>query len=191
MANEIQGETPNIDNGPTGETPGQEPQGQQKAPQGETPKPGEQQPVTIDDNTRLPDTHPLIKAYRSQLEVNRKNETSASELAEARAQSAKATKLEEELNARPTQEALDTLQTRYDRLEAFLTAAGGPIGKALDSRTFTRDLFESDKDITALVKDWHKANPTATSQALSSAAGGEGSDKKSPNELLRIAAGKA
>lgn len=190
MATENQGETPtNVNNGPTGETPGQEPQGQQQAPQGETPKPGEQQPVTIDDNTRLPDTHPLIKAYRAQLEQNRKNETSASELAEARAQAAKATQLEEELGKRPTTEAMETLQTRYDRLEAFAQAVG--LGKALDSRTFTRDLFETDKDVKDLVKEWNRANPTATSQALSSTAGGQQADgKHDPNELLRIAAGK-
>lgn len=175
------------ENGSTGETSGEQQDQQQQA----TPEAGgngEAQQVTIDDSTKLPDTHPLVKTLAKQKQDLAAAKTA---LAEANAGSAKATKLEEELNARPTQEALDTLQTRYDRLEAFLTAAGGPIGKALDSRTFTRDLFESDKDITALVKDWHKANPTTTSQALSSAAGGEGSDKKSPNELLRIAAGKA
>lgn len=185
MANDTQ------ENGSTVETTDQEQQGQQQAPTGETPGNGEQQQATapvIDKDTKLPDDHPLVKTLAANKE---KISSQASALAEAQAQSVKATKLEEELNARPTQEALDTLQTRYDRLEAFLTAAGGPIGKALDSRTFTRDLFESDTDITALVKDWHKANPTATSQALSSAAGGESSDKKSPNELLRIAAGKA
>ena len=168
--------------------------GQQQDPTPPSGGNGDQQQVTppsapaVDKDTQLPDDHPLIVKHG---ELKAKLSTANTELQEARAASAKATKLEEELNARPTQEALDTLQTRYDRLEAFLTAAGGPIGKALDSRTFTRDLFESDKDITALVKDWHKANPTATSQALSSAAGGEGSDKKSPNELLRIATGKA
>lgn len=185
MANDTQ------ENGSTEDISDQEQQGQQQAPTGETPGNGEQQQATtpvIDKDTKLPDDHPLVKTLAANKE---KISSQASALAEAQAQSAKATKLEEELNARPTQEALDTLQTRYDRLEAFLTAAGGPIGKALDSRTFTRDLFESDTDITALVKDWHKVNPTATSQALSSAAGGESSDKKSPNELLRIAAGKA
>ena len=85
-------------------------------------------------------------------------------------------------------EALQTLQTRYDRLEAFAQAVG--LGKALDSRTFTRDLFETDKDIAGLVKDFNKANPSATSTALSSTAGGEGKTKHDPNELLRIAAGR-
>lgn len=182
------------ENGSTEDISGQEQQGQQQAPTGDTPGNGEQQQATDTDkpvitkDTVLPDDHPLVKQLKDD---KAKLASVRQELAESQAQSVKATKLEEELNARPTQEALDTLQTRYDRLEAFLTAAGGPIGKALDSRTFTRDLFESDTDITALVKDWHKVNPTATSQALSSAAGGESSDKKSPNELLRIAAGKA
>lgn len=141
----------------------------------------------IDKDTQLPDDHPLIVKHG---ELKAKLSTANSELTEARAQSSKASKLEQDLAARPTTEAMDTLQTRYDRLEAFLVAAGGPMGKALDSRTFTKDLFETDKEIADLVKDWHKANPSATSTALGSTAGGEASNKKSPNDLLRIAAGK-
>lgn len=186
-------ETQEQQNGSTGETPGQEQQGQQQAPQGETPKPGEQQqaPSTpeVNSETRLPDDHPLVKAYRAQLEENRKLSGAKTEAAEANARAAKVTQLEEELGKRPTTEAMETLQTRYDRLEEFVMAVG--LGRALDSRTFTKDLFESDKDITALVKDWNKANPTATSQALSSTAGGQQADgKHDPNELIRIAAGK-
>lgn len=180
-------------NSSTDETSGQEQQqGQQQAPQGETPKPGEQQqasPITIDDSTKLPDTHPLVKAYRSTLEENRKLSTAKTELAEANARAAKATQLEEELGKRPTTEAMETLQTRYDRLEAFVMAVG--LGKALDSRTFTKELFETDTDVAKLVKDWQRANPTATSQALSSTAGGQQAEPKhDANELLRIAAGK-
>jgi len=177
-------------NGSTEETSGQGSQGQQQQTTPETGANGQQQqePTGITDETRLPDTHPLVKAYRAQLEENRKHSSTKTELAEARAKATKVTELEEQLNSRPTQEALDTLQTRYDRLEAFAQAVG--IGKALDSRTFTRDLFETDKDIKELVKDWNKANPTATSQALAGKAGGEGKSKIDPNELLRIAAGK-
>lgn len=138
-----------------------------------------QEPVT------LPDDHPLVKTLASQKQALATQKT---ELAEARAKSAKVTELEEALNKRPTQEALDTLQTRYDRLEAFLIAAGGPLGKALDSRTFTRDLFETDKDIEDLVKDWHKSNPTATAKALG-AGGADPNTNKGPsmNEILRAA----
>lgn len=177
------------ENGSTEGTSGQEQQGQQSPPEGTSGTEGQQAPapVVIDKSTKLPDDHPLIVSYT---EVKDKLAKQATDLTEARAQSAKATQLEEELGKRPTTEAMETLQTRYDRLESFLVAVGGPVGKALDSRTFTKDLFETDKDIAALVKDWHKANPSATSTALGSAAGGESSDKKSPNDLLRIAAGK-
>lgn len=172
--------------GSTDETSGQEPQqGQQQATQGETPQ-GEQPQASSQEPTKLPEDHPLVKTLAKQkLDLA----ASRSELAEARTAAAKATKLQEELDKRPTTEALETLQTRYDRLEAFAQAVG--LGRALDSRTFTRDLFESDKDIKDLVKEWQRANPTATSQALGSTGGGEGSKKHDVNELIRIAAGKA
>ena len=168
-----------------GEEPGQGQEGQQNDPTPEEGGNGGQQPAPAD--TKLPDDHPIVKALAK---ANAKSATQAAELQELRAQSAKATKLEEELAARPTPEAMTTLQTRYDRLEAFLLASGGPLSKALDSRTFTRDLFETDKDIDTLVKDWHKANPTATAAALGSGSGDQTPAKIDPNKLLRIAAGK-
>lgn len=167
----------------TDETSGQESQDQQQqTPPGETPGSDAQQPVVIDDSTKLPETHPLVKTLTT-LKANAKNQ--ATELAEANARAAKATKLQEELDARPTAEALETLQTRYDRLEAFAQAVG--LGKALDSRTFTRDLFESDKDISELVKEFNKANPSATSTALGSAAAAPAEGKVDPNKLIRAA----
>ncbi|AUX82592.1 scaffolding protein [Microbacterium phage Oats] len=170
------------DNNSTGGEPEEQSQQQDPTP-GEGGNGGQQQAAepVITKDTKIPDDHPLVKA------LAKANEKVAG-LAEAQAQAAKATKLEEELAARPSKEALDTLQTRYDRLEAFLLEAGGPISKALDSRTFTRDLFETDKDVADLVKDWHKANPSATSSALSTAAAGEtGKGKHDPNELIRAA----
>lgn len=174
-------------NGSTDETPGQEQQGQQQqAAAGETPAGEQPQQVTIDDSTKLPDTHPLVKTLSANKE---KISSLTQELTEARSKSAKATQLEEELGKRPTTEAMETLQTRYDRLEEFVLAVG--LGSALDSRTFTKDLFETDTDVAQLVKDWHKAHPSATSTALSSTAGGQQADgKHDPNELIRIAAGK-
>ena len=88
---------------------------------------------------------------------------------------------------RPKAETVDAIQAKYDRLEGFLQAVGGPLGKALDSRTFTQALFETDKDIAELVKDWNKANPTATSSALGSAAAAPADGKKDVNALLRAA----
>jgi DNA-binding protein len=174
---------------PTGDTPVQG-QGEQHAPTGDTPGNGEQQPPKADEPKgpiQLPDDHPVIKQWKDD---KAKLATVRTELTEAQAQAAKATKLEDELKARPTKEAMETLQTRYDRLEAFVQAAGGDISKALDSRTFTRDLFESDKDVAEIAKAWRKANPTATSTALSSAAAAPAGDKVDQNALLRAAAGK-
>lgn len=175
-------ETQEQQNGSTDETSGQEQQDQQQATTDETSAKGEQQPVVIDDSTKLPETHPLVKTLATLKENAKKAST---ELAEANARAAKATKLEEERDARPTQEALDTLQTRYDRLEAFATAVG--LGKALDSRTFTRDLFESDKDVAELVKDWNKEHPTATSTALGGTTTTSAEGKQDPNKLIRAA----
>jgi len=165
------------------ETSGQEQQDEQKGTTGETSGSGDQQ-SSNEKPTELPNDHPLVKTLATQKATLA---TQKSEITELRAASAKATKLEDELKARPTQEAVDTLQTRYDRLEQFLQAAGGPLGKALDSRTFTKSLFESDKDVESIVKDWNKANPTATSQALGSAAGAPSNKKPVQNDLLRAA----
>lgn len=147
-----------------GQQEGQQPDpASQSEASGDQQQPSEQQ-VTKD--TVLPDDHPLIVKHN---ELKAKLAKANTELSEARAKSAQTTKLEEQLNSRPTTEAMETLQLRFDRLEAFAQAVG--LGKALDSRTFTRDLFETDKDIAQLVKEWNKANPTATSHALGSGGG--------------------
>ncbi|QKY80242.1 scaffolding protein [Microbacterium phage Leafus] len=173
------------ENGSTGETQDQEQQDQQQQTTPETGANGSQQQVEITDDTQLPETHKLVKALAA---LKTKNASQATELAEARASAGKATKLQEELDARPTAEALATLQTRYDRLEAFLLAAGGPISKALDSRTFTKSLFETEDDIEALVKQWHKDNPSATAAALGGGGPeGQGKPKHDPNDLIRAA----
>lgn len=180
------------ENGPTEDTSDQEQQDQQQAPTDDTSGNGEQQqanqeqqPQVVSKDAKLPDDHPVVVQLKADKAKLAKANT---ELAEARAQAGKATKLEEDLGKRPTTEAMETLQTRYDRLEAFLVAAGGPLGKALDSRTFTKDLFESDKDIDALVKQWHRDNPSATSQALGNGPAGDAKGgKQDPNELLRAA----
>lgn len=175
------GEASSQNDNSTGGEPEEQSQQQDPTP-GEGGNGGQQQAAepVITKDTKIPDDHPLVKA------LAKANEKVAS-LAEAQAQAAKATKLEEELAARPSQEALDTLQTRYDRLEEFLTAAGGPISKALDSRTFTKALFESDQDIETLVKQWHRDNPSATSAALGSAPAEPGKPKQDPNKLIRAA----
>lgn len=79
----------------------------------------------------------------------------------------------------------DALQSKYDRLEEFLLQAGGNLAKVLDSRSFTKELFESDADIQELVDKWHKNNPSAVGSALS----GSSQDNSQPtlNDLLRAA----
>lgn len=171
-------------NSPSGETPVTGPQDQQQAPAGETPPVEQPQAPVIDKSTKLPDDHPLVTAHTT---VKTKLATATTELTEARAQAAKATQLETELGKRPTQEAVDTLQKRYDRLEAFLQGAGGDLSKALDSRTFTKQLFETDDDVATIVKDWNKAHPSATAQALSGAVAQPGDKKPVQNDLLRAA----
>jgi len=178
--------TDNDTNTSTDETLGQEAQGQQ---QGTTPETGEngtqqQASTTSTEPLKLPEDHPLVKSLAAQ---KASIASQKSEITELRAKSAKVTQLEEDLNARPSTEAVETLQTRYDRLEAFLQAAGGPLGKALDSRTFTKALFETTEDITDIVKSWNAANPTATSTALGSSAAAPASKKPDMNALLRSA----
>lgn len=101
------------------------------------------------------------------------------------------TELEQQVSElQPTKDTLDAVQTRYDRLESFLSAVGGPLSRALDSRSFTHDLFESDKDIDQLVQDWHRNNPSATSAALGSGPSETSGGKPGINDLLRAAAPK-
>lgn len=134
---------------------------------------------TASQEQQLPDTHPLVKALAAQKD----------ELKALRASGQRVKDLETQLEAAVTEkDANAALQSKYDRLEEFLTKAGGPLGKALDSKSFTKDLFESDKAIEDLVTEWHRSNPTATSTALGSK-GSESGGKVDINALLR-AAGK-
>jgi hypothetical protein len=149
----------------TDETSGQDQQNDKQSP-----------PEAKPEETK-PD--PRLKTLRADL--NKKQQEFISASSERDALKAEVAKLT------PVQETLDAVQTRYDRLESFLQAVGGPLGKALDSKSFTTQLFESDKDINDIVKDWNRANPTATASALGS--GGAAPAAKAPgiNDLLRAA----
>lgn len=106
-----------------------------------------------------------------------------------KATQARVTELEAQVkDLTPKAETTDAIQSRYDRLEAFLQALPGPLGKALDSKSFTKRLFESEDKIEDILKDWNKANPTATSAALGGGAGATADKKSNMNELLRAAA---
>lgn len=88
-------------------------------------------------------------------------------------------------NFKEVESERDALQAKYNRLEEFLLTVGGDISKALDSRSFTKDLFESDKGIKEIVESWNKANPSAVGSALSGSSQSNG--KPTMNDLLRAA----
>lgn len=83
---------------------------------------------------------------------------------------------------------LSEVQGKYDRLESFLTSVGGPLSKALDSKSFSEKLFGTDTDITELVAEWHKSNPSATSTALGSGSASPATKQAQINDLIRAAA---
>ncbi|WNN96039.1 scaffolding protein [Microbacterium phage Schimmels22] len=108
-----------------------------------------------------------------------------------KAAQARVTELEAQVaDLTPKAETGEAWQAKYDRLEAFLQSLGGPISKALDSRSFSHKLFETEDDIEDIVKAWKRDNPTATSSALGSAAAEPAGKKIDPNALLRAARGK-
>lgn len=168
---------------PTGETPGAEvTQTVQPGTTAETVGNGTEPVVTPPEDQKLPDTHPLVKAFEAQKEELKTLKIASQSKDKATADLATATA---ELTS--VKAELTSTQAKYGRLESFLTSLGGPIGKALDSKTFSTALFESDTDITELVTKWHKDNPSATSAALGAGAGATGSSKDM-NKLLRTAA---
>lgn len=141
---------------------------------------GQQQEPTTQQDTRLPDDHPLVKAYASSQEQLKQLKGS---------HQSKVAELETKVQELTTKaESAESVQLKYDRLESFLTKVGGPLSKALDSRSFTTALFESDEDIDELVSKWHRDNPSATSSALNSGPGSTQASKDM-NALLRKAAG--
>lgn len=146
----------------------------------ETEGNGTQQVVTPSQEQRLPDDHPLVKtlaAQKDEIKLLKEAGTTSDDLAGKLA------------TAQAEADKLAPLQARYDRLEAFLTAVGGPLAQALDSKRFTTALFESDTDIKDLVDDWNKSNPTATSAALRGGNGNHKGDSGSNiNDILRAAA---
>lgn len=167
-------------NDSTEETSGQEVENKEgtEATTTETVENNGQEPNPQPD-TRLPDDHPLVKTLSAQKDELRQLKDS---------HQTKVTELETKLTELTAKaESADAIQAKYDRLEAFLTSLGGPVSKALDSRSFSQALFESDKDINDLVAQWHRDNPSATSSALNSGAGSEMSTKDM-NALLRSAA---
>lgn len=148
---------------------------------------GQQQGSTAQQDTRLPDDHPLVTALERQKQANTELKEQADKATEL---TTKVTELETQITDLTTKaQSAEAVQAKYDRLEQFLTSLGGPISKALDSKSFSTALFESDADIKDLVAQWHRDNPSATSAALQSGAGDNGT-KIDPNVLLRAAAGK-
>lgn len=97
----------------------------------------------------------------------------------------KVTELTEKVSgADQIKEEFTSLESKYNRLEEFLTLAGGPLSKAMDSRSFTNALFNTNDDVSKIVEKWHKENPSQTSSALAGGTGG-GNPKPDMNALLR------
>lgn len=144
-----------------------------------TTPPTETAAETKTDPGQLPDDHPLVRTLAAQKEEIRNLRARGEAVPGLEAQIA-------ELNKKV--EATGTLQQRYDRLEEFLAKSGGPLSKALDSRSFTHSLFESDEPVEDLVAAWNRNNPSATSAALGARNSGDGGSKPTVNELLRAAA---
>lgn len=154
------------------------------APEGttsETEGNGPTAPAKPEEQT-LPDTHPLVKAFEAQKE-ELKNLKTAGQQSKDKTTADLATATAELTS---TKDELTALQGKYTRLEEFLTKLGGPLSRALDSKSFTTSLFETDTDVAELVTKWHQDNPSATRTALggTSAEPGKGSDI---NALLRAA----
>lgn len=158
------------DNTGSGETPpAEQSQSQQETSQEDSAASQEQAPKDLQKASILADLHKERK--------------------ERQTAQGKVTELETKVSELQTKaDTVDAIQGKFDRLEAFLQSIPGPLGKALDSRSFTEALFESDKDIDEILADWNKANPTATSQALGAGAASPAPKGPSMNDLLRSAA---
>lgn len=153
-----QGETP-----PADQNQSQEPSGQEEPPAQQEPQKDSQKASLLAD-----------------LHKERKDRQSAqSEVATLKSQVAELT---------TKAETVDAIQGKYDRLTEFLKQAGGQLGRALDSLSFTQSLFETDKPVEDIVADWNRANPSATSQALGAGAANPAAKGPSMNDLLRSAA---
>lgn len=166
----------------TAETAGQNQQGQQDNGKSETPPKPEapQQAPAEQQQEQAQEKDPAKVALLADLRTERdKRQAAVAEVETLRTQLAEAT---------TAKDAAVQAQARYDRLEEFLSKAGGPLARALDSRSLTTALFESDQDVQEIVTDWQKANPTATSQALGSGSVDPGGKKPGMNDLFRSAA---
>jgi len=132
-----------------------------------------------DDNQRSPQHEALLKDLVKERKSRQALQAKLAELESSQSDLAKQA------------EALTALQTKYDRLEAFLTAMGGEVSELLDSRKFSAALFESDTKIESLVEDWRKAHPSTVAKALGAGTAGTEDNKPSMNDMLRAAIQKA
>lgn len=132
-----------------------------------------------DDNQRSPQHEALLKDLVKERKSRQALQAKLAELERSQSDLAKQA------------EALTALQTKYDRLEAFLAAMGGEVSELLDSRKFSTALFDSDTKIESLVEDWRKAHPSTATKALGAQTASTGDDKPSISEMLRAAIQKA
>lgn len=146
---------------------------------GETPPEVETPTDKTDGEKQDPPQDPKKLSLLADLHRERKDRQSAQ---------SRVAELESQVTELQTKaETVDAIQTKYDRLEAFVQAAGGNLGRVLDSRSFTKALFETDDPIEDIVKEWNKANPSTTSQALSGGTIDTAKSGPTMNDLLRTA----
>lgn len=163
------------DNAGSGETPPAE-QGQTQ--QQATDATSDQGTSSTDQQQEQKDRDASKESLLSDLHKERnQRKTLSAQVEQLKAQIAQSTQATEQLTA---------VQRKYDRLEAFATAIG--LGKALDSKSFTTALFETDEDISEIVKKWNQENPSATSVALGSESAVTADGKTDMNKLIRAAA---
>uniref|UniRef100_A0AAU6R5X7 Scaffolding protein n=1 Tax=Micrococcus phage Olihed TaxID=3092209 RepID=A0AAU6R5X7_9CAUD len=140
---------------------------------------GGQDGTNTDTQSQQDQKDPAKSGLLADLHKERKDRQSAQ---------SRVTELETEITTLKTKaETVDSIQHKYERLEAFLQSAGGALGRALDSRSFTEALFESDKDVADIVADWNKNNPSNTSTALGAGAAQPSPKGPTMNDLLRSA----
>lgn len=139
------------------------------------------------EGDQLPDTHPLVKAHAAQKEKLRTATAAAARVPELEA---KVTELETAAAAAVKTEDHTALKARYDRLEEFLSEVGGPLSRALDSRSFSQSLFETDTPVKDIVTKFLKDNPSAVTAALGNTSAVPAAKNPDQNALLRAALSK-
>lgn len=149
-----------------------------------TPSSGVEEGTTSDDLKEDPKPKPKRSASHQALLKDLYDERSKHR--ELRDKVATLTESLEEFESTKTE--LEDLKFRYSRLEEFLLESGGVLSSILDSKTYSKRLFDPETSLPDLVKEWQKNHPSPTSQALSQDSSSRSrSEENSLSDLLRSA----